>query len=159
MGTLTLRSNENLDKVKSDVERKRAEISKEHPEFISRCGDGNIVSTVMQADVVIQPIKCAAGIQELPFMLLPRSDNIPPEGYYRLKIEDKYRNNNPFCENAPCTNIEFMLVFAMAFKLLGFLADMTVVKEVDELLYERDCCLLFTYMYFDLDYSKLCKVA
>lgn len=159
MGTLTLCSNASWDEVKSDVDRRRAEISKEHPEFISQCGDGDNVIAIMEADIVIQPIKCAAGIQELPFRLLPRSDNVPPCGYYRLQIEDEYRNDKPFCKNAPCTNIEFMRVYAMSFKLLGFLSNGTIFKEVDEILYERDCCLLFTYMYFNLDYSKLCKVA
>lgn len=159
MGKYTLSSNSNWDKIKADVVRKRAEISKKHPEFIRKCGDGNIVLTVMLADFVIQPIKCAAGIQELPFMLLPRSDNIPPEGYYRLMIEDDYCNNDLLFENGPCTNIEFLCVWAMAFKLFGFLSNPTAIKDVSEVLYERDCCLLFTYMYFGIDYEKFKEVA
>ena len=154
MGLIPFNSEGQWDEIKAEVKRKRETISKEHPEYVCRIGCGDVAAQAMHADIVIEPIESAAGVWELPFMLLPRKDECK-DGRYIIQVEERYCNNKPFYENAPCTNIEFVVIWAMALKLLGYLKIPTIAKDPEEIIYQRDCSLLFAYKYFGIDCSEI----
>lgn len=128
-----------------------------NPVFLRRSGSKEAISQGMRSGVEISSEEDAADVRRKPYQLFPLREN-PPNGY-RIKIHKDYYLDDPLYENAPCTYIELISVWAMAEKVCGFLVLPPKLKSIDDMLDERDFCLAFAYVYFGIDYEKYLEVA
>ena len=131
--------------------RDRIAHMQENPRFISRGGafDIDTLKTVVEAEVTVSETECTAGIREIPFLLRKGSD------FCTIEIPRKYNNDEPLYKGACCTNRDFVIAWAMAYFVLGFLESPSFKKECDELLFERDCSLIFACLYFGIEVVKI----
>ena len=136
-----------LDKVKKPVQ----DFVQSGPAFPSMSGSKELVAKAFRSEVIVDSEEDAADIRRQPFRLFPLSD-IAPNGY-KLFIEEGYFNNEPLYSGAPCSNVEFICVWASAYKVLGYLKRPSKEKTEEEILEERDTCLAFAYVYFNLPYA------
>ena len=136
-----------LNEVKKPVQ----DFVQSDPVFPCRSGSKEFVAKAFGSKVIVDSEEDAADIRRQPFQLYPLSD-IAPNGYTIL-IEDGYFNDEPMYSGAPCSNVEFICVWASAYKVLGYLKRPSKYKTKEEILEERDTCLAFAYVYFDLHYA------
>lgn len=148
-------SNKNIKSKFVEANRVYNGLLKSNPVFLQRSGARELILKEFKSKVEIGSEDDAADIRRQPFRLFPLKPN-PPDGY-RLLIQDEFFRDEPLFEGAPCTYVEFIVVWTMGYIVNGFLDMPSKYKTVEQILEERDSCLAFAYVYYGITYEEVIK--